>query len=230
MIVNLVKKFFYTFLTPKYNYQLHEKFYKINNRLIQKIINIFWFLPNSHEYKYWKVSAEKIGHGYVKFIKIDSCCSYILKYLNKYAKKEDKILDICCNSGRILSKLKTKKYINLNGFDINDIAIKQSKKIFKNLKNANLKISSAEKFLEIAKSNSYDVTFTLGASIELLPPTSDIVKNIHRITKLFFICLIHTDGHKYPRFWEYEFQKSGFKIIEKRYIKKFNRTLFVLKK
>ena len=161
---------------------------------------------------------------------MDDLSILLEKTLTKYAKKDDKILDICCNVGRMLSKLKSKRYANLNGFDINDLAIKNSKKIFNNLKNANMKSSSAELFLESAKNNSYDITYTLGASIELLPPTYDVVKNIHRITKKYFICLINTEGHRYPRFWEYEFKKCGFKILEKINLKKYTRVLFVLKK
>mgnify|MGYP001208220519 FL=1 len=230
MIKIFTKKFLHTFFTPKYNYQFHKKVYKIKNRLIKKVLNSFWFFPNSLEFYYWKYSAEKVGHGFKKFIKMDYLSILLEKTLIKYAKKDDKILDICCNVGRVLSKLKSKKYTNLNGFDINDLAIKNSKKIFNNLKNANMKSSSAESFLESAKNNSYDVTYTLGASIELLPPTFDVVKNIHRITKKYFICLINAEGHRYPRFWEYEFKKCGFKILEKINLKKHTRVLFVLKK
>lgn len=230
MIKIFIKKFFNTFLTPKYNYQFHKKIYKIKNRLIKKILNSFWFFPNSLEFHYWKNSAEKVGHGFKKFIKMDDLSMRLEKTLTKYAKKDDKILDICCNAGRMLSKLKSKKYTNLNGFDINDLAIKNSKKIFTNLKNANMKTSSAELFLESAENNSYDVTYTLGASIELLPPTYNVVKNIHRITRKYFICLINTQGHRYPRFWEYEFKKYGFETLEKIKLKKYTRVLFVLKK
>ncbi len=230
MIKIFIKKFFYTFLTPKYNYKLHKKVYKVKNRLIRKVLNSFWFFPSSHEFHYWKYSAEKVGHGYKKFIEINNLAKIFLKILTKYCKKHDEILDICCNTGRILNQLKLKKYVNLNGFDINDLAIKKSKKIFKNLKNVNMKSSSAELFLERAKKNSYDVTYTLGASLELLPPTYNVIKNIHRITKKYFICLIDVDGHSYPRFWDYEFKKVGFETIERINLKKYSRVLFVLKK
>lgn len=230
MIKIFIKKFFFSFLTPKYNYQFHKKIYKVKNKSIKRFLNSFWFLPNSHEFHYWKYTAENIGHGFKQFTKMDDLSVLLIKTIAKYAKKNDKILDICCNAGRVLSKLRSKKYVNLHGFDINSLAIKNSKKIFKNLKNAKMKSSSAESFLQNAKNNSYDVTYTLGASIELLPPTYDVVKNIHRITKKFFICLINTEGHRYPRFWEYEFKKYGFKILEKKNLKKNTRALFVLKK
>jgi len=224
------KKILYTFLTPKYNFEFHQKYYIINNKLVKKIFNSLWFLPNNHEFSYWKNDAENIGHGYLQFIEMDKMSILLEKSLNKHALKNDKILDICCNVGRLLSSLKSKGYENLYGFDINHIAIQKSSEIFKNLENIKLENCSAEFFLENAENEFYDITYTMGASIELLPPTFDVVKNIYRITKKFFICLINPNGHRYPRFWEYEFKKNGFKILEKINIADKDRTLFILQK
>ena len=135
MIKIFIKKIFNTFLTPRYSFEFHQKFYAINNKLIKVFFNSFWFLPNNHEFYYWKNNAEDIGHGYLKFIEMDVMSDILVKSINKHALKNDKILDICCNVGRLLSSLKSNGYENLYGFDINSMAIQKSSEIFKNLEN-----------------------------------------------------------------------------------------------
>ena len=73
--------------------------------------------------RYWK-NAENLNHGYQKFIKMDFLSQKILETILKHSNKNDKILDICCNAGRVLNELRLKDYINLYGFDINKEAIK----------------------------------------------------------------------------------------------------------
>ena len=79
------------------------------------------------------------------------------------------------------------------------------------------------------KNNFFDVSYSLGASLELIPPQFDVIKHISRATKKYFICLISENGHTYPRFWKYEFKKNGFLITERKKLGS-NRTLYVLQK
>jgi hypothetical protein len=76
----------------------------------------------------------------------------------------------------------------------------------------------------------FDVVYTHGATVELIPPTFDLIFEISRIVKKFAILLINENGHAFPRFWRYEFNKNNFKIIEDRRIKNSSLVLFVLKK
>lgn len=229
MNINIfIKKIKNSYLTPRFDSLDFEKLYKSENFFYKILIRFFWFVPNNSQSKYW-IKANEIGHGYEQFIKIDELGKIITNKIREYAKKEDSILDICCNAGRILNELESCGYKNLNGFDINIDAINNSKKIFKNLRNAALTCSSAEKFLRQVECNFYDITYSLGATLELIPPHFDIIKHISRITKKYFICLINENGHAYPRFWKKEFKKNFFLIKENVKIGE-NRTLFVLKK
>ena len=175
------------------------------------------------------MNANNIGHGYNQFLEIDTNAELLIEKINNYAQKDDVILDICCNVGRVLNELSNQGYRNLYGFDLNNEAIEKSKKIFTKLHSANLTSASAEEYLKDLKNNFFDVSYSLGATLELIPPQFDLIKHISRTTKKYFICLISENGHAYPRFWKYEFKKNDFLIAERKKIEN-NRTLFVLKK
>ena len=105
------------------------------------------------------------------------------KEIGNYAEKNYKILDICCSVGRILNSLCEDKFFNLYGFDINKTAIDQSKKIFPKLKDAVLTCSSAENYLSSRTNDEFDITFSMSASLELIPSHYPVLREISRITK-----------------------------------------------
>jgi SAM-dependent methyltransferase len=223
-----LKKVKNSFLTPRINSLNYEKLYKKNNFFFKILNHLLWLYPSNLQYKYW-MNANNIGHGYNQFLEIDTNAELLIEKINNYAQKDDVILDICCNVGRVLNELSNQGYRNLYGFDLNNEAIEKSKKIFTKLHSANLTSASAEEYLKDLKNNFFDVSYSLGATLELIPPQFDLIKHISRTTKKYFICLISENGHAYPRFWKYEFKKNDFLIAERKKIEN-NRTLFVLKK
>ena len=222
-----LKKFKNTFLTPHYSSKILAKFYNNNSVLLKILSKFFWFIPNNNQYNYW-LNSEDFDHGHRKFIDMDNYSNKILETILNNSSPNDKVLDICCNAGRVLSALSLKGYKNLYGFDINFIAIQESKNVFNNLKYSNLKIDTAENYLNKVKKNEFEVTYSLGASLELIPSHFPLIFHIARITKKFHICLINENGHAYPRFWKYEFKKH-FSLVEFYSYGK-DRTLFILKK
>ena len=224
---NIFHKFKNTFLTPHFSSKDLLKIYNNKSIFLKILSRIFWFIPNNMQHNYW-TKAEYINHGYNKFIHMDDLSNKILNEVINCSVPNDKILDICCNVGRVLNELHLKGYKNLYGFDINSKAIEMSKNIFINLKNAKLEVDTAENYLSKSKDNAFDITYTLGASLELIPSHYPLIYNISRITKKYHICIINENGHAYPRFWRYEFKKqfSSIKFVN---IHK-DRTLFILKK
>lgn len=159
---------------------------------------------------------------------MDFLSEKILETIIKYSNEDEKILDICCNIGRVLNALSLKGYKNLYGFDINSVAIDRSKKEFKFAENVNVTADYAESYLTKQEDNKFDVTFSLGASLELIPSHFNLIHHISRITKKYHICLINENGHAYPRFWRYEFKKYFSTCNYENLANK--RTLFILKK
>jgi len=227
-IIIFLKKIINTFLTPNLFWINYSFVYKKNNFLFTHISKFFFIIPSNREALYWK-NSENLGHGYNNFIKMDELTLLLKKEIGIYAEKNDKILDICCSVGRILNSLCEDKFFNLYGFDINKIAIDQSKKIFPKLKKAVLTCSSAEEYLSSRASNEFDITFSMSASLELIPSHYPLLREISRVTKKYCICLIDENGHAYPRFWRYEFKKNYFTILK---CYKFSDcyTMFILKK
>ena len=229
-----LKKIFNTFFHVNLFNINYSKIYKKNSFIFTHLPKLIWFIPSNFQALYWK-NSENLNHGYSHFTEMTpNNKKYIAPLLLKkeicnYATKNDKILDVCCSVGRILNSLNQEGYSNLYGFDINKVAIEQSKKVFVNLKNAKLTAQSAEEYLPARVDNEFDIVIALSASIELIPANFPIVREISRITKKYFICVINENGHAYPRFWRYEFKRNNF-IILKSYKAKKKQTMFVLKK
>ena len=223
-----LKKIINTFLTLNLSFINYSRIYNKKNFLFTFLSRFIWFIPSNFQALYWK-NSENIAHGHSHFIEMDDKALLLKKEICNYATKEDKILDVCCSVGRMLNSLNQEGFSNLHGFDINKTAIDQNRKIFNKFNNVKLVSNSAEEYLPTKANNEFDIVFSLSASLELIPPSFPLIKEISRITKKYFICIIAENEHAYPRFWVYEFKKNNFKII-KNYKVNQTLTLFVLKK
>jgi SAM-dependent methyltransferase len=130
-------------------------------------------------------------------------------------KSENSILDLGCNCGYYLSLLKKEGYKNISGIDISHAAIKYGKEHL-GLSDIDLTVGSFEEILPkiAAQGTQFDLVYTLGATIELVHPSFDIIGHICHISKRFVVLIITESGHSYPRFWEYEFNRNGFLMVK----------------
>ena len=103
-----------TFLTPHYiNFyrNVEKKERKKTNKLINFLFKFLWFLPNLESSKYWSNRQADDGHGYKKYLEIDSNSRILINEIKIRANKNDKILDLCCNIGRHLNVLTEMGYL-----------------------------------------------------------------------------------------------------------------------
>ena len=136
----------------------------------------------------------------------------LLSVLKKLSNFDDKILDMGANCGRFSNNLLDSGYKNLYAVDISDVAYNHLKIIFPDLyKNINYSVTPFENFFEKIPDNFFDITFTMGATIDLVHPTFDIVKEISRVTKKYSILQLQKSGPPYIRFWDLEFRLKNFK-------------------
>ena len=231
-----LKKIKNTFLTPRWNtvYSNFDNFFlkTKKNKYFFWFLSKFWFLPYDINLRYWHTANENSNHAYNHYQTLDEKAKLLLEKVKKYSINKDiKILDLGCNVGRHLNSLKKSGYNNLYGVDIGKMPVTKSKELFFNLKDANIDCASFENYLFNAKNNFFEIIYTHGATIELTKPTFPLISHISRVLKIngFLIILINENGHNYPRFWRYEFEKNNL-ILE--YIEKLNEnhTLFVLNK
>jgi len=139
----------------------------------------------------------------------------IISELQSRVQLENSILDLGCNCGYYLSLLKKEGYRNLSGIDISPAAIQYGKEHL-GLSDVVLMVGSFEEILPkfAADGTQFDLVYTLGATIEIVHPSFDIIDHICKISKRFVVLIINESSHSYPRFWEYEFNRNGFLMVK----------------
>ena len=222
--MSIPKKILNTFLTPKFLWGIviKDEDYNLNKKIDKTIVKrllrrIFWFWPTLHHAFIWKEAKKDSGQGYENFIEITTDVQYLMDEVVKYTPNlNSSILDIGCNVGRGLNYLNNKGYTNLFGVDISDDAIKNSVNVFPRLEtSAHIELNYIQKYLLSKDDRFFSTTYTKGATIELVPSSFPLIKEITRVTLDHVVLMISNSSHYYPRFWEYEFSRYSFHLIYK---------------
>jgi SAM-dependent methyltransferase len=129
--------------------------------------------------------------------------------------KDDKFLDIGCNCGRFMDAIANKGYKNLYGVDISQKALNYMPEWFPALKDvAKVECDVFQRYLLNRKTQEFDITYSHGATLELVHPSFPLIKEVCRVTKNYVVLVINENQNRYPRFWEYEFMRQGFVPVE----------------
>jgi len=185
---------------------------KLLSRVVsqEKIIFFLEKLFPQRDLAKWKHAKENKQWGTNLFAKMDRKGNIHLKEIVNLCKnKNSRILDLGCNQGRYLKALKKQGYKNLTGVDIGVEATNLAKKS-PALNKVLIVNESFYSFLSNTPDLDYEVTYSRGATLELVPSFLPIVREICRVTRYSVALLIQENGHSFPRFWEYEFNQSGF--------------------
>lgn len=191
-------------------------FRKVVNSFVPRFI--FRLSPVRYwQRNHWKTQKEGDIHGYDKYTVDHPRVPVFLHELKNRAGPSDSILDLGCNCGYYLHLLKKEGYTNLNGIDISGEAVRFGKEHY-DLSGVEIIVGSFEDTLPaLAKRNgTFRVVYSLGATLELVHPSFDIIGHLCRISSGYIILMISEWGHAYPRFWEYEFNRNGFLLVEYR--------------
>ena len=195
-------------------YSRYQYIRKIVNSFFPKIL--FRLSPIQFSARlHWKNQNEGDLHGFDKYICYHTRVPIIISEIKARVPYNSSILDIGCNCGYYLSLLKKEGFNNLSGVDISPAAIQYGKEHF-DLKNVNLTVGSFEEVFPVfsKQKKQYDLVYSLGATIELVHPSFDIVGSMCEISKRYIVLIISEWGHDYPRFWEYEFNRNGFSLVK----------------
>jgi len=192
------------------------------SQYLKKIINTFFpkFLFNVSPIKksgcnHWKNQKAGDIHGYDKYLVMNPRITTLINEVRLHASMTDSILDLGCNCGFYLWNLKKIGYLNLTGIDICENAIDFGRKEL-DLSGIELIAGSFEETLPkmMQEEKGYDLVYSMGATLELVHPSFDIIRAICSISRRFVILGISEWGHTYPRFWEYEFNRNGFIMVK----------------
>ena len=149
------------------------------------------------------------------YSRLDTDALLLLNEVESATHKSDKILDICCNTGRHINYLTQRCYSNVHGFDIMKPAIEGMPKIFPAIDTSKVLLGNAIDVIPAYADSSFDWAYTHTATIELIHPSFNIYGHLKRILTKGFIFLINENGHSYPRFYTYLAEKSGFRLYKR---------------
>lgn len=189
---------------------------------VRKCINTFvpgfFFKLSPNRYwaqNHWKAQCEGNIHGCDKYSEGSDYLPVIIPEIQSQAEEHASIMDLGCNCGYCLNELKNAGYDNLSGIEISPNAIEFGKKKF-DLGGIAILAGSFENILPdlIRQKKQFDLVYSIGATLELVHPSFDIVGNITKICSDTIVLIIFEWGHAYPRFWEYEFNRNGFMLVK----------------
>jgi SAM-dependent methyltransferase len=189
---------------------------------LKKIINTFVPKPlfrlspfRKSGQDHWKHQKAGDIHGYDKYLVMNPRVTTLVNEIQLRAITTDSILDLGCNCGFYLWNLKKTGYLNLAGIDICENAIEFGRKEL-DLAGIELVAGSFEEVLPriVQDGKGYDLVYSMGATLELVHPSFDIIRAICSVSRRFVVLGISEWGHSYPRFWEYEFNRNGFIMVK----------------
>ena len=180
------------------------------------LLSKYIFIPTSTNYLVWYL---RDNPGEVKypsdFKKLDTRSSLYLNRILHYTSKDGSVLDVGCNCGRHLNVLADNGYKSLSGIDISKNALALMSKWFPKLKDlGTFHHTTFGSYFVNCSTDSFDLVMSYGATIENCNPSFDIVGNMCRAAKSYVIVNLGIDGHSYPRMWQREFEKNGFRLVE----------------
>lgn len=188
-----------------------------DNRLVEKVWNTYIRIPlpwmfRFATYRHWEKQEVGDRHGPDKFRELTPSSHALLAELARLVPdRSAPILDLGCNVGRHLNALWEMGYRSLQGIDVQHAALDLMREIFPEMYAGSvISQGTFEGFLPKVEEQYFDVTFTHGATIELVSPAFPICKLLSRVSRRAIVLAISESGHLYPRLWEREFLRNGF--------------------
>jgi SAM-dependent methyltransferase len=190
----------------------HRRFEKIWNTYVH--VSLPWKINRGA--KYWEKQVEGDPHGFDKFVELQESSHILIDEVVRIASGPNvPILDVGCNVGRHLNALHTLGYTNLYGIDVQKAAIEQMGLVFPEMRaKAHIEQGTFQKYLPKVPDRFFEVVFTYGATVELVPPSFPICRHMARTASRAVVLLICESGHSFPRLWEKEFLRSDFLLTK----------------
>lgn len=137
----------------------------------------------------------------------------LLQLVMDVSDREWSILDLGCNSGADLNLLHHDGWLNLSGVDAGRRAVELFQVEFPTTySSSTITWDLFQRFLLRTANKSFDLTYSNGATIELVHPSFPIVSEICRVTSRRIILEIYEHGEPYPRHYVHQFKRAGFEL------------------
>ena len=224
----LFKKFLNSYLTPRFLFKfiITNQDYELllnakNNKseftykLKQKLSKLFYFWPTITDVDSWVEGdfGKYRDPSHFKELRPGIDVLLLEKVLEKVSDTNSPVLDLGCNSGRHIEYLYNRGLRNLVGVDIMKNALLFFKKRCPECYgDSKLYHDFFQRFLLNSRDNEFDLLYSVGATIELVHPSFDIISEMCRVSNNFVILLVQENSHSYPRFYITEFLNNNFSL------------------
>jgi hypothetical protein len=147
---------------------------------------------------YWL--AQKIGdpHGSDKYKDLQPESYAMFKAIHQVASPKSFLFDVGCQGGRHMKALQRRGYGHVTGLDVRPCLHALQ--------------GTFEAVLPTLPTHAFDVVFTFGMTIELVPPSFPICHHMARIAKKAVVLMVIEKGVPYPRLYQQEFAREGFTL------------------
>jgi len=168
-------------------------------------------------HKYWIAPTDE-GNKPIWYLQNISRSKFMLDFINKYANKEDKILEIGCSVGRNLQVLYKSGYKSLSGIEINSEAVEIMKSRFTDMATSTeLYNDAVENVIKGIPDNKYDIVFTMCVLEHIHEDSSWVFGEMARITRKALITLEDEGAvswRTFARNYQRVFEGVGMKQVE----------------
>lgn len=168
-------------------------------------------------FQYWRQPKDECNAPELYVSPIERS-QFLLKFIEKYADSQARILEIGCNVGRNLNYLFNAGYKKLGGVEISKEAIDLMKKTYPEMaEQIEIWNSPIEDVIVNFKGNSFDLIFTMAVLEHIHPDSKFIFSEMVRITKKYLITIEDERGiswRHFPRNYKKIFEPLGMKQVE----------------
>jgi SAM-dependent methyltransferase len=180
-------------------------------RALEKLL---WFWPRVIDATPWAAGSIGKPQTPLNYTTIDQDARVLLEWVERVSPDRNApILDLGCNCGRHIVHLAERGYQKVTGVDAMGAAIalfaERSPEVFRERE---IHHDLFQRFLLSQPDGRFELTYSHGATIEMVHPSFDIVAHLCRVTRRH-ICLILHERDAFPRDWLTQFAKKGFVLL-----------------
>lgn len=142
----------------------------------------------------------------------------ILNALGPRLTKDDRILEIGCNTGRNLNHLWQAGYRHLSGMEISEHAVERMRVEYPALAQVTVETGPAEASIKRHAAKSIDLVFTMATLEHLHPQSRYLFDEVARVARKYVLAIEPREGHRshmqYPWDIAAEYTRAGLTLIE----------------
>lgn len=155
---------------------------------------------------YWAQQGDGDRHGPDKYQHLQPESYAFLDVVKNRCPLTDSFLDIGCHLGRHMNALRQLGYDDVSGIDV--VAPLDTTGFYR---------GTFQEWLPRLANPDYqtpmfDIVFTFGMTIELVPPDFPICYHMARLAKKAVILVVQERGVPYPRLYRKDFKREGFTL------------------